>query len=180
MSKQPHNQNCIVCATRGGEASRAVQMEAIKQAKLQGKPLVFLYVTNPASLGELDSSLMAAVREELNWMGQALLHIASLRARAAGIQAQLVVREGDVREEIVSFLRDSESCLLLLGAPRKASFNVFGDDAVEQFAASIREKTGAEVRVIRPVPPERSLPGAEPTIKSLPAPQSEGSSKDKF
>ena len=35
---------CIVCATRGGEGSRAVQLAAIERAKQSGKDLVFLFV----------------------------------------------------------------------------------------------------------------------------------------
>ena len=45
---------CIVCATRGGEGSRAAQMAAIRQARRTGKPLVFLYVTDPYSMGDVD------------------------------------------------------------------------------------------------------------------------------
>ena len=35
---------CIVCATRGGEGSRAVQLAAIERAKQSGNELVFLYL----------------------------------------------------------------------------------------------------------------------------------------
>ena len=140
----------IVCATRGGEGSRAVQMIAIRKAKAESKPLTFLFVTDPASLGMVDTLLVDAVQAELNWMGQTLLNIAHQRAHLAGIEADVKVRVGDVREEIGRFLQQNDADLLLLGAPRGTTANVFGDDAIEQFAQSIQKSTGIPVEVIRP------------------------------
>lgn len=142
--------NEIVCATRGGEGSRAVQLTAVEQAKATGRPLVFLYVTALANLGDMDPAMRAAVREELNWMGKALLRVAQQRAHDAGLEAKIVLREGNVREEIVNYLKETNASLLLLGAPRGTTANVFGDDAVEQFALSIRESTNVDVTIVRP------------------------------
>ena len=140
----------IVCATRGGEGSRAVQMMAIRKAKAEHKPLTFLFVTDPASLGMVDALLVPAVQAELNWMGQTLLNIAHQRAHLAGIEADVAVRVGEVRQEIDKYLQESGADLLLLGAPRGTTANVFGDDAIEQFAQSIQKSTGIPVEVIRP------------------------------
>ena len=49
--------NEIVCATRGGEGSRAVQMAAIEQAKTTGNPLVFLYVVSPDTITDVEPAL---------------------------------------------------------------------------------------------------------------------------
>lgn len=141
---------CIVCATRGGEGSRAVQMAAIERAKATASQLIFLYVTDPYSLGPIEDVLITAVREELSWMGNTLLRVAQQRAAIADVEARIVVRTGDVREEIGRFLHESHANLLLLGAPRGTTANVFGDDAVEQFAMGIQGTTGITVEVIRP------------------------------
>ncbi|RMG99000.1 MAG: universal stress protein [Chloroflexi bacterium] len=143
---------CIVCATRGGEGSRAVQMEAIRLAKETKKPLVFLFVADPESLGEVESGLIPALREELYWMGKTLLHIALRRAELADLQADLVIREGKVSEEIIRFLNESKAEVLLLGASRTTTHHIFGDDAIERFAQSIEKETGVPVRVIHPKP----------------------------
>lgn len=140
----------IVCATRGGEGSRAVQMSAIQRAKAEGKPLTFLFVTDPSSLGNVELLLVEAVEAELNWMGKTLLNIAHQRAHLAGIEASVAVRVGEVREEIGRYLQQHNADLLLLGAPRGTTANVFGDDAIEQFAQSIQDSTGIPVEVIRP------------------------------
>lgn len=140
----------IVCATRGGEGSRAAQMAAIARAKSDNKPLTFLFVTDAASLGVVDELLVSAVQEELNWMGHTLLSIAHQRAHLAGIEAQVIVRVGQVREEINDYLQSCGADLLLLGAPRGTTANVFGDDAIEQFALSVQDSTGVPVEVVRP------------------------------
>ena len=140
----------IVCATRGGEGSRVVQMAAIQVAKEQSKPLTFLFVTDPANLGHVELLLIPAVQAELNWMGQTLLNMAHQRAHLAGIEAEVVVRVGEIKEEIGRYLQEHDSDLLLLGAPRGTTANVFGDDAIEQFADAVQQSTGVPVKIIRP------------------------------
>jgi len=140
----------IVCATRGGEGSRAAQMAAIREARQIGKPLIFLYVTDTSSAGQVDELLLPALRAELNWMGRTLLQVAKQRAEAAGLLAHVEILEGRVEEEIGRFLQKADADLLILGAPRGTTANVFGDDAVEIFAQSIMADTGIEVKVMHP------------------------------
>jgi nucleotide-binding universal stress UspA family protein len=141
----------IVCATRGGEGSRAAQMAAIAKAKETDKPLLFLYVVDPNSLEEeIDDSLKDAILAELNWMGETLLRIAQKRADAAYLSTEVKIRRGRVREEIIRFVKDVDADLLVLGAPRGTTANVFGDDAIERLAKVIREETAVFVEIIRP------------------------------
>lgn len=147
----------IVCATRGGEGSRAVQQAAIQRAKETGKPLVFLYVVSAESVDVANHQLAPSVRDELTWMGKALLRIAQRRAHAANMDAAMVVREGNVAEEIARYLIEHHASVLLIGAPRDATVNVFGDDAVERFAQEIRDSTNVKVEIIHPEPLPQQL-----------------------
>lgn len=140
----------IVCATRGGQGSRAVQIEAIRRAKASGKRLVFLYITDVDSLGDIDDTLIAALRHELNWMGKALLNIAKHRADIAGLETDVVIRVGHVGDEIEHFITETQAGHLFLGAPRGTTANIFGDDAIEKFSLAIEGKTGVPVTIIRP------------------------------
>lgn len=141
----------IVCATRGGEGSRAAQMVAIEKAKETDKPLLFLYVVDPDSLEEeIDDSLKDAILAELDWMGETLLRIAQKRADAAYLSTEVKIRRGNVREEIIRFMKDMDADLLVLGAPRGTTANVFGDDAIERLAETIREETAVSVEIVRP------------------------------
>lgn len=141
----------IVCATRGGEGSRAAQLAAIEQAKTMDKPLFFLYVVDPNSLDdEIDESLKDALLAELTWMGETLLRIAQKRADAVYLSTEVKIRKGKVQEEISRFVKDMNADLLVLGAPRGTTANVFGDDAIERLAEGIRKETAVAVDIIRP------------------------------
>lgn len=142
--------NEVVCATRGGEGSRAVQLAAIDQARAASKPLIFLYVVNLEAMDEIENGMETAVREELLWLGKAILQVAGARARQNGLDARLEVRVGNVRDEICRFLDETQASLLLLGGPRATTTTIFGDDPVERFAASIQETTGVPVMIVRP------------------------------
>lgn len=141
---------CVVCATRGGEGSRAAQEVAIRYAQEHQKELIFMYVVDFETLDEFDDSLTPAVREELTWLGQSLLRIAGNRAEQAGVSAEIVIREGKVQAVIEAYLQESQADLLILGAPRGTSANVFGDDAIEKFAQRIQEDTGVRAEIARP------------------------------
>jgi hypothetical protein len=143
--------NEIVCATRGGAGSRAVQLVAIDKAKRYGNPLVFIYVATPGELEDHRSSvLQRAVEDELIWLGKALLYVAQKRAQDAGLKAETVILVGDVQDEICTYLTEHKASILLLGAPRGTTAELSGDDAVERFAARITEHSGVKVQIVRP------------------------------
>jgi len=141
----------IVCATRGGEGSRAVQIAAIERAKVEERPLTFLYIVDPDSMeGTVEESLQTAVVAELTWMGETLLRMAQHRADAVFLPSDVRLRQGYVNDEICRFLQEQDVSLLMLGAPRGTTANVFGDDAIEQFAESIQAQTAVPVEIVRP------------------------------
>ena len=141
----------IVCATRGGEGSRAAQMAAIVQAKRTGKHLLFLYVVDPNSLNEkINDSLKEPMLAELTWMGETLLRIAQKRTDTTYLSTEVKIRRGMVEAEIIRFVQEVNADLLFLGAPRDTTANVFGDDAIEQLAAGIQRETAVTVEIIRP------------------------------
>ena len=140
----------IVCATRGGAGSRAVQERAIWHASQDSQKLIFLFVIDTSTLSEADESLREAVEIELDWLGRTLLRIAQKRAENAGIESSTVIREGPVISEICRFLTEQSAELLLLGAPRGTTASVMGDDPVEKLAEHISDETGIPVEVVRP------------------------------
>jgi len=139
----------IVCATRGGAASRRVQDEAIALAKQQGASLTFLFVADSCSCGAMTEDQASVVREELTRMGRSLLHIAYVRAREQGLRPELVARCGPVRETIVQYVRESQADTLVVGAPRSAlGSQVFGDEGIRAFAREVTEQTGVDVVIV--------------------------------
>ena len=140
----------IVCATRGGAGSRAVQEQAIAYALERESYLTFLYIIDISSMSEADEKLKPAVKDELYWIGYSLLRIAQRRAENAQIASEVIIREGQVQEEICRFLNERAATLLLLGAPRGTTTANFGDDAVEQLAEEIQNQSGVSVEIVRP------------------------------
>jgi nucleotide-binding universal stress UspA family protein len=134
---------------RGGEGSRNVQLAAIERARAGGEPLIFVYVVSPSSLGHFDQVLGNDVREELTFMGKTLLRIAQSRARRSGIDAEMVVLEGDVEVEIDRYVQECDAGLLLVGAPRGENAHVFPEDSVIAFAHRVEQTTGVPVEVVR-------------------------------
>lgn len=140
----------VVCATRGGEGSRAAQEVAIRYAQANQHDLIFMYVVDFKTLDDFDDSLLPAVRVELTWLGQSLLRIAGNRAEQAGVSAEIVIREGNVQQKIEEFLQETHADILFLGASRGTTANVFGDDAIEKFAQKIQDDTGVRAEIARP------------------------------
>jgi len=138
----------IVCATRGGASSLAVQQRAIEHAQEGEQRLIFLYVVDTESLEGLDDLLVPAVKSELHWIGATLLNIAKNRAEAHDVDAETQIRHGSLRGEIEALLKEESADLLLLGTPRGTTRTVFGDDAIERFAESVRQATGVDVELV--------------------------------
>ena len=140
----------IICATRGGEGSRAVQSAASARARDEGAHLRFVYVVDDTRYADVDPILRPAVRQELLWLGQTLLELARRRGRLAGASADIDILEGAMRQQLIAYLREHQPQAFYLGAPRGMSANVFDNDEIEQFALEIEQETGIDVMLIRP------------------------------
>ncbi|MGD8398683.1 MAG: universal stress protein [Anaerolineae bacterium] len=142
----------IVCATRGGEAGRRTQEQAISLAKERDAALIFLSVFDPSFAEPFGDTLAAAVVEEQRWLGRALLGAAQVRARTEGVDADAVVLCcGPVLETIEGFLRDVDASVLIIGKPKTSStLAAFQAGTVHHFAQQVRQDTGVEVLVITP------------------------------
>jgi nucleotide-binding universal stress UspA family protein len=131
----------ILCATRGGEASYRTQDAAIALAKERGDTLLFLYVADLHFLDKTAASIVVDVGNEVTKMGEFLLLMAQERARKAGVEASLITREGDVREQIKAAAVEEGVDLVVLGRPTDETSR-FKLEALRAFAAEIEEETG--------------------------------------
>ena len=139
----------IVCATRGGEASRRTQERAIALARERGIPLIFLFVADINFAQPSNASLAEMLADELERLGRGLLRIARARAEEQNVSAEMVVRHGAVRQAIEDFLSEVRASTLVLGAPgtgtEKKAFSV---GELPQFAPEINTTTDVEVIVV--------------------------------
>ncbi len=136
----------IICAIRGGPASRSTIAKAIELAKKTGEPLYFLYVVNLDFMASSSSSRVQTISEEMRQMGEFILLMAQSRAAEKGVEARAMIREGEVEEEIVKIAQELSADYVVLGRPASAEVgNVFSLEKISRLADNIRRETGAEV-----------------------------------
>jgi nucleotide-binding universal stress UspA family protein len=139
----------IVCATRGGEASRRSQEKAIALAHQTGAPLIFLFVADTNFAQPSNPSLADALTDELERLGRGLLYIARSRAEEQDVSAGMVVRHGPIRQAIVEYLREIQASTLVLGAPGTGTEEkTFSPGELPEFAQEIKASTGVDVIVV--------------------------------
>jgi nucleotide-binding universal stress UspA family protein len=139
----------IVCATRGGEASRRTQERAIALARERGIPLIFLFIADINFAQPSNASLAEMLADELERLGRGLLRIARARAEEQGVSAEMVVRHGAVRQAIEDFLGEVQASTLVLGAPGTGTEKkAFAAGEIPRFAQEINTATGVEVVVV--------------------------------
>lgn len=137
----------ILCATRGGKASYQTQDAAIALAKERGDSLTFLYVADLRFLDKTAAPIVVDVENEVIKMGEFLLLMAQERAAAHGIDAQAVVRQGELRSELIGAAQTLDVDLIVLGRPvdREA---VFEEATLQEFAINLQAQTEIEVRIL--------------------------------
>lgn len=139
----------IVCAVRGGPGSQPTIAQAIAQAQQTGLPLYFLYVVDLDFLSHTSSSRVQTISKQMHQMGEFILLTAQTAAAAQGVNAEGVVRHGDVVEEITGLCHEIGADYLILGRPQgreeEEEESVFTQDMFKQFVAQIEEQTGARV-----------------------------------
>jgi len=94
-------------------------------------------------------ALAEALADELERLGRRLLCIAQARAREQKVEADMVVRQGPVRQTIEDFLQEVNASMLVLGVPRTGlGAQAFAPGELPQFAQEIRAATGVVVVVV--------------------------------
>ncbi|MGD8554599.1 MAG: universal stress protein [Anaerolineales bacterium] len=138
--------SAIVCAIRGGPASKPTTARAIALAQETGFRLHFLYVVSLNFMAHTESSRVRRVSHDLHQLGEFILLTATLQAEAAGIQAESHVRHGQLIEEIEAQILELEAKYLVLGAPQEAEEeDAFDLERLNAFARRIEEDTGVQV-----------------------------------
>jgi nucleotide-binding universal stress UspA family protein len=144
--RQEEEMSGIVCAVRGGPHSKGTIAQAIGLAQQTGLPLYFLYVVNLDFLSHTAVSRVHTISEQMHQMGEFILLTAQDTAAAQGINAQGVVRHGNVGEEIIDLCRELGADYLVLGRPQvQTEDSVFTQELLKRFVERTEQQTGAKV-----------------------------------
>jgi len=140
----------IVCALRGGPDSQSTIRTAINLAKETGQTVYFLYVINLDFLTYTSTSRIHVVAQEMRQMGEFILLTAQAQAEAQNIKAQGIVRQGQVRKEIIQFCHEIEAEYVILGHPRgQDEIDVFTHKHLDQFTQRIEQESGAKAVIAK-------------------------------
>ena len=138
----------VLCAIRGGEASYRTQDAAIALVQERGDELLFLYVVDIAFISKTARAVRPdVVKAEMEKMGEFLLELAGERARTRGVHPDLVLRSGDLRQELVAATRELAVDVVVLGRPYGED-SAFSLEELRAFAARIEAATQARVQIL--------------------------------
>ncbi len=137
----------ILCATRGGEGSHRTQDAAATLAKERGDELLFLYVVDTSFLNQTAAPLVVDVEARLERMGRFQLTMAQERAAVQGIEAQALVRRGQLRTELAAAAQELGVDLIVLGRPVNQGA-VFDEAALQSLASCLESETGVKVLIV--------------------------------
>ena len=146
-------QTHIVCAARGGtriqpSVNRAIQLGCEKQARL-----TFLYVVDVEFMKHTSMGRTAVVFDEMDKLGEfMMLRLCEYANQQGCIRADYVIRNGQVRGEIVAYLHETRPNLVVLGRPRRDSQHAeppaFESEGLVRFAEEITRTTGVPVELV--------------------------------
>ena len=139
----------IVCAIRGGPASRSTIEAATALAVRVRQPLHLLYVVNANFLSQTTSSRLHPVLDDMRQMGELILTLARQSAEARGADVETAIRTGDVAEEIVALCQALDADYVVVGKPvMRGGPNVFSTQKLDLTVERIRAACRAEVLVV--------------------------------
>lgn len=139
----------IVCAIRGGPDSRPTIDKAISLAAETGQRIYFLYVVNLDFLTHTQSSRIHSINAEMRQMGEFILLSAQTTASSRNVEAEGVVRQGNVGEEIVSLSQEVEANYVILGTPQtETEENIFSIQRLNTFRERLESETEAQVILV--------------------------------
>jgi nucleotide-binding universal stress UspA family protein len=138
----------ILCATRGGEKSYRTQDAAIGLALERGDELIFLYVVDVEFLRKTRRAVRPdVVTAEMSRMGNFLLGMARERAEKKGVEAEVVLRHGRLREQLKAAVGEEGATVVVLGKPAGAK-SVFALKSLQAFATELEAETEARVYIL--------------------------------
>ena len=136
----------ILCAIRGGPSSQPTIEASIRLAKEVNQIIYFLYVVNLDFLAHTSSSKTNHISKEITEMGEFILLSTQEHASSAGMEAESIIREGNVMEEIIACCEEYKPSFVILGRPLEdREDNLLTLERLQAFAERIEDTCHADV-----------------------------------
>jgi len=144
-SAAPADVNELIYVSWGGSGRGAALRAAYERAADADQGLVYLAILDPPHFKDLDGHLLELVVEELEWLLEA--HVRMVKTAAyRSIPTRVLVRTGEVDDEVESLASAIRADTVLVGAPVAAT--PWG--SIEEMIVSLRTRTGATVELVDP------------------------------
>lgn len=137
----------ILCATRGGKDSQLTHEQAITLARKRDAELVFLYVFDRHILQKFATPIVINVEEQVQHMLAYLQTTAQEQAEDAGVVARVLVRTGNLLDQLKAIAEEERVSLIVLGSPAGES-SLFQMEALRTFIEQVEEETNVPVHVL--------------------------------
>ena len=138
----------ILCALRGGSNSEKTIMHAISLAKEEGARLVFLYVVSLELFSSSSGIRAEGIANELSRMGEFILLMAQAKAAHEGIAADMIVRHGDIVDEILAQRAEMRIKKIIMGKTLGKKESYFDADSQEIFVKAFEDDYGVKVVLV--------------------------------
>lgn len=136
----------ILCAIRGGPSSQPTITTSIQLARDNQETIYYLYVVNLDFLTRTSSSKTNHISKEIEEMGEFILLGAQEQAKEEGVEAEGIIRDGKVVEEIISCCEELSPTYVVLGRPQEdRENNLLTLERLQAFAERIEEACQAQV-----------------------------------
>lgn len=142
----------ILIPVDGSEVSNHAADEGFKLASVLGSGITLLYVvdTTIASIPEAESGIsnIELIRQSFKEQGEKLLGTLKAGAREKGLEAEGLIAEGDVHDEIIRVADEKKADLIIMGTHGRRGFNRL---LLGSVAESVARRARSAVLLIRPV-----------------------------
>ncbi len=115
--------NRVMIATDGSELGRKAVLNGIEIARLGGAKIYAVYVV--AAIPHRDTGWEKAMKEHLRTEGEDAMSFIEEKGKAAGVEVESVILEGNPGDRIVEFADKNDIDLIVLGTQGKSGVQRF-------------------------------------------------------
>lgn len=126
----------VMYVSWGGNGAGVAVRSAFEAALQRDASLLYLAILDEQHFGDLDGPYLDLVVDELQWLLDAQLRLVADQLNAEGHPARILVRVGDVYDELHAVAQSSSIELILIPAE------------VGETAGAIGERTGCDVELV--------------------------------
>jgi len=134
----------LIYVSWGGTGRGAALRAAYEEAATANLDLAYLAILDPPTFADLDGALLTLVADELEWLLKTHLRTVA-EASSSNVECRVVVRIGEVDDEVEAMTRGVDAAVVVIGAPVAS-----GQRDIDELVDALRTRTGIDVHIVDP------------------------------